>query len=277
MLTDIDRLPLRGSHVLSEEDDRTRRHPSIRRIIVGLLLTAIVLAAAVALNDRRDDPERSPRDTPGSNYLVRTGDTTSSVAYLHGLSTDRLLKANDLTLSDSIEPGSRLTIPDLPTDRRQPPSELLADEAKLGYEPFFDTTTRRYDLPPGLLGALAWHQSEWVNALVSDDERMGMGQLRPEILDFLRREIVDEALDPRLPEDNLSLTGAYLDHLLTVSEGDRAGALAGYYLGLETAAPGTWDLDVVEFVRDVLLSAPNFAVAVAPVPPTTSGSTTTTS
>lgn len=237
------------------------------RIVLGVILSAAVILAALILTDRGDDDEPSSGAVAdGPTYLVRSGDTSASVAYVHGVSTDELLEANGLTLSDSLDPGSRLTIPELPTEGHMPPRELLAAQDKLRYEPYFDQTTARYDLPPGLLEALAWRESEWVNALVSEDDRTGLGQLRPEIVSFLRSEVVDEPLDPRVAEDNVTLTGAYLGHLLAGAEGDEAGALAGYYLGLETAAPGIWDLAVVEFVREVLRTAPDFAGSVAPPP-----------
>jgi hypothetical protein len=258
--------------------DESPRRPglSVRRIALGVLLTAMVMLVAITLTGRGDDDRSSVGFADGPSYLVRSGDTSASVAYLHGVSTDRLLEANDLTLSDSLDPGSRLTVPEPPTEGRRPPRELLADDGKLTYEPDFDLTTERYDLPPGLLEALAWHESEWVNALVSDGERTGLGQLRPEIISFLRREVVDEPLDPHRPEDNITLTGAYLGHLLAGAEGDVAGALAGYYLGFETAAPGTWDLEVVEFVREVLRLTPDFAGSIAPPPTTGDGGTRST-
>ena len=260
MRASVDRLPMRSPHVLSPEEASAPPRLSTRRLVIGLVLTAMVVLGALVLNGRRDGSSAPTSSAEaGSGYLVRSGDTSASVAYLHGVSTEQFLEANDLTLSDSLDPGSRLTIPELSTDGRSPPRELLSDPAKLTYEPYFDETTERHGLPPGLLEALAWKESEWVNALVSEDGRVGIGQLRPEIVTFLRRDVVPEPLDPRNAEDNVTLTGAYLAHLLDVSEGDQAGALAGYYLGFETAAPGVWELDVVEFVREVLSSAPDFA------------------
>jgi LysM repeat protein len=242
---------------------------SARRLMIGVLLTAAVVLTALVLNDQRGD-DRGGSPAGGGTYLVRSGDTIASVADLHGLSVDRLMDANDLTLSDSLEPGSRLVVPDLPTEGRSPPRELLADDRKLTYEPLFDQATARYDLPPGLLEALAWHESEWVNVLVDENGRTGLGQLRPEIVDFLRRDVVGEPLDPRRPEDNISLTAAYLAHLLEAGGGDQAAALAGYYLGLEAPAGGTWDLDVVGFVRDLRQLTPDF---VGPVFRSSTGTT----
>ena len=276
MRAPVDRLPMRSPHVLSPEEASAPPRLSARRLVIGLVLTAAVAIVALAVNGKGDEGSGPAlaQAGPSSGYLVRSGDTISSVAYVHGVSKERLMEANDLTPSDSLDPDSRITIPALSTDGRTPPRALLTDPAKLSYEPYFDETTERFGLPPGLLEALAWEESEWVNALVSEDDRVGMGQLRPEIVAFLRRDVVHEPLDPRNAEDNVTLTGAYLAHLLDVSEGDQAGSLAGYYLGFETAAPGVWELDVVEYVREVLSSVPDFAGTVA-ADPGSGGSGTT--
>lgn len=237
--------------------------------MVGLFLTTVIVLTGFVIRETRND--RTDAAVDGSNYLVRSGDTIASVADLHGVSVDRVLEANDLTLSDSLDPGSRLEIPELPTDGRSPPDALLDDQAKLSYAPTFAAAAQRHDLPPGLLEALAWDQSEWVNALVSEDGRTGLGQLRSEIVTFVRRDVVDRSLDPTVPEDNIELTAAYLDHLLDQAEGDRAAALVGYLFGLETPAGGTWDFGTVAFVRRILSSAPGFATL---APPTTTTSTT---
>ena len=270
MRAPVDRLPMRSPHVLSPEKASAPPRLSTRRLVIGLVLTAAVAIVALTVNGKGDEGSGPAlaQAGPSSGYLVRSGDTISSVAYVHGVSKERLMEANDLTPSDSLDPDSRITIPELPTEGRSPPRELLADPAKLTYEPYFEQTSERYDLPPGLLEALAWEESGWVNSLVSDEDRVGLGQLRPEIVNFVRRDVAQEALDPRNAEDSVALTGAYLAHLLDVSEGDQAGSLAGYYLGFETAAPGVWELDVVEYVREVLSSVPDFAGTVAADPGT---------
>jgi hypothetical protein len=242
--------------------DERHRRPALPtgRIVLGLLLTAAVVLVALTARDQRDDGgSGAVTAAADANYLVRPGDTISSVADLHGVSAERLMEENGLTASDPLDPDSRLTIPELSTEGRSPPRELTTDTNKMTYVPLFEQATADHGLPPGLLAALAWHESEWVNVLVDEDERIGLGQLRPDIVSFLRRDVVDEPLDPSRPEDNVTLTAAYLAYLLEASEGDRAAALAGYYMGFETPAGGTWDLDVVRFVNEVLTLAPDFA------------------
>ncbi|MEL7209923.1 MAG: lytic transglycosylase domain-containing protein, partial [Actinomycetota bacterium] len=98
----------------------------------------------------------------------------------------------------------------------------------------------------------------------------GLGQLHPEVTDFLHREVVDRRLDPTVAEDNIELTAAYLAFLLEFAEGDRAAALAGYWADSNAPGGGNWDLATAAFIRRVLASAPDFAASLAPAPTTTS-------
>jgi hypothetical protein len=252
------------------DEDSSRRPLPARRIVVALFATMTIVVLAFAFRGGEDTPTSTAVVAEGaSNYRVRSGDTITSVADLHSISRDVLMEENDLTLSDSIDPGSRLTVPDPPTEGREPPPALLDATDKLTYAPTFARVSAEYDLPPGLLEALAWQQSKWVNAVIRD-ERTGIGQLRPDTADFLRRDVVDQPLDPTDPEDNIELAGAYLSHLLEVGDGDRAAALVGYRRGDETPAGGVWDLGTVSFVEQVLGLAPDFADPIAgPVPVTT--------
>ncbi|MEL7210880.1 MAG: LysM peptidoglycan-binding domain-containing protein [Actinomycetota bacterium] len=159
--------------------DASRRRLPRRRLALGVLLTVTVLLTAFVV-ERHRSSTASATPVEGSNYLVRTGDTITSVADLHAVDRDDLMDAHDLTLENSLAPGERLVVPDPP--RGEPPAELTADTNKLRYAAAFEAAEARHDLPPGLLKALAWQESEWVNATVGEDGEQGLGQLHPEVI-----------------------------------------------------------------------------------------------
>jgi membrane-bound lytic murein transglycosylase D len=49
--------------------------------------------------------------TGSGSYVVRSGDTPSSIARTHGVDLDRLLGANGLSRRSTIYPGQTLVIP----------------------------------------------------------------------------------------------------------------------------------------------------------------------
>ncbi len=57
----------------------------------------------------------NPRRSTTGTYTVRRGDSPWSIASAHGISTDELLRANNLPRGASIYPGDKLTIPGFET------------------------------------------------------------------------------------------------------------------------------------------------------------------
>jgi len=259
-----------------------RRGPS-RRVLALAVITTVAAIGALAwlgAGSRGDSSASGPDDDwwP-SEYRVRRGDTSTSVARMHGWDVEHLLDVWGLTLSDSLEPSSVLPIPPLPVEGHAWPPALATDPSRAQLHPTFVRIADEYGVPAPLVEALAWEVSQWDSTLVDEDAEVGIGRLDPETVRWLDEQIVHEPLDPRSAESNIRLTTAYLAHLLEATGGDHAATLAAYYEELHSAYTAPWDLDVVAFVHRVLTRVPDFEAEAPPTattapPPTTTPSTT---
>ncbi len=206
---------------------------------------------------------------------MRTGDTLTAVADLHGIPVDDLLEALGLELSDSLEPGEVLEIPPIPVAGHEWPERLAADPVVAQQAPLFDRWAEEYEVPTALLQSLAWTISSWDNASVNSDGDMGIGRIDPDLLAWINEELIagDTPVDPRSPDGNVELMAAHLGHLLEVTGGDHANAVATYYLDRTEPSEANWDLRLRRFVTGVLGRVPDFE---APPPPAATTTSTTT-
>jgi hypothetical protein len=142
---------------------------------------------------------------------------------------------------------------------------------------WFEEYAREYDVPTALLQSLAWVVSSWDNASVNESEGdLGIGRIDTDLLGFINAELIEgtDTVDPRSPEGNVELTAALLGHLLEVTDGDWANAIATYFLDRTEPSDAAWDLTLREFVTSVLELVPDFEST--PPPSATTTTTTTT-
>ncbi len=255
----------------------TRRARPSGRVLVAAALTTVVALGALYLVGQDDTGSGdAARDRNGpSLYTVRTGDTVTAVADLHGIPVNDLLEALDLELSDSLEPGEVLEIPPIPMAGHEWPERLAADPVVAQQAPLFDRWAEEYEVPTALLQSLAWTISGWDNASVNSDGDMGIGRIDPNLLAWINEELIagETPVDPRSPDGNVELMAAHLGHLLEVTGGDHANAVATYYLDRTEPSEANWDLRLRRFVTGVLGRVPDFE---APPPPAATTTTTTT-
>jgi hypothetical protein len=245
-------------------------------MLAAALTTVAAVAAlfAVGRGDTGATDAQRDRDDP-SRYTVRDGDTITSVAELHGVEVDALLEAHDLTLADSLEPGSVIEIPPLPVDGHQWPHRLAEDAVRAQQAPWFETYGAEYEVPTALLRSLAWVISSWDNASSGSNGDLGIGRIDPDLLAFINDELIPGPLvDPRSPEGNVELMAALLGHHLEVTGGDHANAVATYYLDRTEPSDAPWDLGLRAFVTSVLVRVPDFEATPPPAATTTSTTTT---
>ena len=275
-LTDTPRSVGPGPLVPPVVSPPTRRAGPSARILVAAGLTTVVAVAGLFFLGREDrgaSDRARDRNSP-SLYTVRTGDTTSSVARLHGLDTEALLDALDLSLADSLRPGEAVEIPPLPVGTDEWPRPLLADPVRAQQHAWFDRWAEEYGVPTALVESLAWTVSSWDNTTIKENGDMGIGRVDTDLVGWINNELIrgETPVDPRSPEGNIRLMAAHLGHLLEVTGGDHATSIATYFMDGTEPSDGPWDLGLRRVIRGVLTRVPVFA---SPAPPSATTTTTT--
>jgi soluble lytic murein transglycosylase-like protein len=205
----------------------------------------------------------------GASYRVQKGDTLSSIAKQHGVPLAELAAANRISDPNRIVVGRVLDIPGRPDNgfAASPPAPVAPSPAASpaapaapastppGTEltgivpaswperlrkaperhvlvPSFQKWADANGIPVDLVMGTAWVESGWQNHVVSHKGAMGIGQLMPGTVEFVRANLIGVAiLDPKVPEDNIRMMARYLRWLLERAKGDTTVALAGYYQG----------------------------------------------
>ncbi len=169
-------------------------------------------------------------------YTVVAGDSLSRIARRHGVKLATLLRVNGLRASSVLRPGRVLRIPDITIPgilAAKLPRALLRRPERVRFVPLFQAASREFGVPPDLLMALAYRESNWDPAARSRSGAMGVGQLMPTTVDFVSTRLLrlPRPLDPWVAVDNIRMSARTLRHLLDLAKGDPVIALAAYYQG----------------------------------------------
>ncbi|MEY2423956.1 MAG: hypothetical protein QOI95_4023 [Acidimicrobiaceae bacterium] len=193
-------------------------------------------------------------------YVVRSGDTLSSIAARHGTTPGAIARANRITNPNLVVIGRRLTIPAAAAGTRSSglPAKLVAHPERLALRPNFERWAAHYGVPPDLLEALAWVESGWQRTVVSKTGAVGIGQLMPATVDHIRLLIGIKALDPYNADDNIRMSARFLRFLLDRTGSDASTALAAYYQGLRSVTTGPVLGETKQYVATVLALRPFF-------------------
>ncbi len=192
--------------------------------------------------------------------MVQAGDNLSAIAARYGLATITLADANGITDPNVVQAGMRLTIPSAGrhgssgsssysgssysgssysgsssarrTQGRRSPLRLLRETpSRMAYLPTFRYWASVYGVPADLLEATTWLESGWQMGVVSSTGAVGIGQLEPSTVSTVN-QLLGTSLSPWVPTENIRMSARYLETLLSMTGGDSAQALAGYYQGL---------------------------------------------
>lgn len=201
---------------------------------------------------------------PGS-YVVVSGDTLSAISARYGVTVSALASANGISNPNFIVAGSTLVIPTATggagsgvpgasqASQSDPhPAVLSSYPDRLELLSTFDQAAAAAGIPPSLLKAITWQESGWQAGVVSSAGAIGIGQLTPDTVAFVRTVLDPAPLDPWVAADNISLTAQFLRYLLNQTGWNEELAIAAYYQGLGSATTYGILPQSEQYVADVM-------------------------
>jgi LysM repeat protein len=222
----------------------------------------------------------------GAPYTVavRRGDTLYSIARRAHVSVQALAQANAITNPNLVEAGWVLRLPapswalssyamrasDASSATASGsfanpgalPAGLRSHPDRLALAPDFVSSANTYGVAPSLLEALCWWESGWQANVVSSTGAVGVCQLEPSTTAFIRTVLLHgQALNPRVPSQNIAMGAALLGYLLRRTAGDQGSALAAYYEGLAAVRAHVSTPDTKNYVAGISAYARVFAAA----------------
>ena len=187
---------------------------------------------------------------PVLTHIVRPGESFFSIAGLYHVSPWQLARRNGIPLTRVIVPGQRLVLPS--GARRFPAVAIGANVSRDVVRAAIDYWARAYGVDRQLARALAWMESGFQQAVVSNVGAVGVMQLLPETWEFVDTVLIGHTT-PRTYAGNVQAGVRYLRWQLDQFGGNVRLALSGWYQGARAVHErGIFD-DTKEFVRIVLL------------------------
>jgi LysM repeat protein len=240
-------------------------NPSLIR--VGQVLTVPAQAGAPVV---ATDNNIGSLSTTSSTYVVRTGDTLSSIAARHGTTVSALARTNNLSNPSLIRVGQALTVPGgFPTGlvgdtflgRTYPTAVVAAanvNKASLNsmsvpsrtqMQQLVIDTAKAMGVDPALAQAVAYQESGFNQRAVSPANAVGCMQVIPSSGEWASG-LVGRNLNLLVAQDNVTAGVAILRQL------QRNGtsldvAIAGYYQGERSVRERGMNSDTVRYVASV--------------------------
>jgi LysM repeat protein len=159
---------------------------------------------------------------PTAVYVVRAGDSLTSIARRYRTTVGALARTNKLDPSRVLLIGKRLKVPPARTRAASPSPSTVRS--------LLDAWAGRVGVDPSLVRALAWMESGYQTTLVSNAGARGVLQLLPSTRAYVQTVL----LKRRVPNDvngDVEAGVVLIKHLLTVFNGDTQLALAAWYQG----------------------------------------------
>jgi len=173
-------------------------------------------------------------------YVVRPGDSLTSIAHRYTTTVAALARFNHLDASSVLLMGKHLKIP-----------HASAGAAPSDVRSLLDTWSARVGVDASLVRALAWMESGYQTTLVSSAGARGVLQMIPSTRKYVEHVLLHRRL-PDTVDGNIEAGVVLLKHLLGVFDGDQNLALAAWYQGERAVRTRGIYAVTRPFVADVL-------------------------
>lgn len=165
---------------------------------------------------------RSVRSESAARYVVRPGDSLTTIAQRYRTSVRSLARVNRLDPARPLLIGRKLRVPaSIRAPLAAPPTAVRG---------LISRTARRYGLDPALARAVAWMESGFQPHVVSTAGALGVMQVTPATWEFVETVLLGRKVS-RTTSGNIKVGVLFLRHLLREFDGDERLALAAYYQG----------------------------------------------
>src|SRR4051794_26759281 len=210
-------------------------------------LTAIVKRDHVPVRARTQTVSSS------STYVVRTGDSLTSIATRHRTSVAALARTNKLDIMKPIMIGQHLRIPSAVARAVTVAAvtrPALASQS-IDVRALLDRWANALGVDTHLVRALAWMESGFQTSIVSSAGARGVLQTLPTTREYVENVLAGKPIAATVDGD-VEVGVRYLKHLLDAFQGDERLALAGWYQGERAVrAHGLYNI-TKPFVANVL-------------------------
>lgn len=200
------------------------------RWLVGLTLSVATVAATLVAAPAHADHERLPAGRTPVSYVVKPGDTASSLAVRFHAWTAELISHNHLGSSGTLRVGQRIVIPVVRRGGRTARMWQHPDGEHELVRRVIAGAARHHDVDPQLALAIAWQESGWQMGVVSSAHAIGAMQVLPSTARWMEN-YAGRPLDLRKLGDNAT-AGVLLLRVLSHHTHRRTHKIGAYYQGL---------------------------------------------
>lgn len=208
--------------------------------------------AALGLQTRVPVPAQTSTKTaaatPVRTYVVRVGDTLTSIAAGHHTTVAVLARLNHLDPTRYLLIGTRLRLPEIVRVER---TAAVAATDTLVVRASIDRWAAHYGVDPHLARALAWMESGFQQNVRSPAGAEGIMQVLPSTWQYAEDVLIGHPV-PHTSDGNVRVGVAYLGHLLHAFGGAARLALGGWYQGERAVRQHGLYPETKAFVADVL-------------------------
>ena len=165
---------------------------------------------------------RVVRSESAAQYIVRSGDSLTTVAQKYRTSVRSLARVNRLDPARPLLIGTKLRVPVSIRAPLAAPPVAVRD--------LISSTAARHGVDPALARAVAWMESGFQPHVVSTAGALGVMQVTPATWEFVETVLLGRRI-AKTTAGNIKVGVILLRHLLAEFAGDERLALAAYYQG----------------------------------------------